>query len=156
MDTARKQESSVGLEQLRLRFERYRRARKVRTRIPDELWDAAAKTAGRFGIHRTCKVLRLNYYDLKKRVEKKAPAALATSKPKASRFIELLASAGNGDHFEHGQQTMPSVQAFRQTGYCDCTVELDNFGGDKMRIRIQGADTPDLAELCRSFWSRRS
>jgi hypothetical protein len=69
MNTARKQELSVGLEQLRRRFERYRWTRKVRTRIPAELWDAAAKTAGRFGIHRTCEALRLNYYDLKKRVE---------------------------------------------------------------------------------------
>ena len=166
MDTGRKRDYSIGLAGLRRRFEQYRRARKVRTRIPEELWDAAAKLAGRLGIYRTCEALRLNYYDLKKRVERKAPtvlaaskqkasAALAASKPKASRFIELLAPADNGDHSDHCRAT-PSVQAFLPAGGCDCTVELEDADGAKMRIRIQGMGTPDLAELGRSFWSRRS
>ena len=155
MDTRRNRDYSVGLERLRRRFGRYRRTRKVRSRIPEGLWDAAARMAGRFGIHHTCEALRLNYYDLKKRVEKKAPAALATSKPKASRFIELLAPADNGDHSDHCRAT-PSVQAFLPAGGCDCTVELEDADGAKMRIRIQGMGTPDLAELGRSFWSRRS
>jgi hypothetical protein len=172
----KKLEISVGLDQLRRRFEQYRQTRKARTRIPDNLWNAAAKMAGRFGVHRTADVLRLNYYDLKKRVEdgnatasasavgKRSPQKTPTYTPKprtasaanlkAARFIELLAPAGNCDHPGHGGPT-PSVQAFLPAGCCDCTVELEDADGAKMRICIQGAETPDLAELGRSFWSRR-
>jgi len=134
MDTGINRDFSVGLEQLRRRFERYRRTRKVRSRIPEGLWDAAAKMAGTFGMHRTAKALRVNYYALKKRVEQNAPSVAATSKPNASQFIELCAPAGR----------------------CDCTVELEDACGDKMRIHLQSMDKPDLAELGRSFWSRRS
>lgn len=149
MDTRRNRDYSVGLERLRRRFERYRRSRKVRSPIPEGLWNAAAKMAGTFGIHRTCKALRLNYYDLKKRVEQKASAVPATSESEAARFIELLAPA------DHGRPT-PSVQAWRPAGGCDCTVELEDACGAKMRIHLQSTEPPDLAELGRDFWSRRS
>jgi len=98
------------------------------------LWAAAAKAAGTFGISRIAKALRLNYHDLKQRVERKASNPLAASKPSASQFIELRAPAGR----------------------CDCTVELEDAGGDKMRIHLQGMETPDLALLSRSFWESNS
>ena len=63
--------TSARLERLRQRFERWRGRRKsVRARIPAPLWDSAVALAHVCGIHRTSKTLRLEYYSLKKRVEK--------------------------------------------------------------------------------------
>jgi hypothetical protein len=98
------------------------------------LWAAATKAAGTFGINSTARALRLNYHDLKKRVERNASDALAASQPNASQFIELCAPASR----------------------CDCTVELEDAGGDKMRIHLQSMETPDLASLSRSFWVSNS
>jgi hypothetical protein len=148
MDTRAKQKLTARLEVLRRRFERYRRMRKGRSPIPNGLWIAAAKTASRLGINRTAKALRLNYYDLKKRVEEHAAVALVGSKPKASQFIEILGPADRA-------RPTPIMQALHPAGGCNCTVELEDLGGDKMRIHLQIQETPDLVELGRSFWSRR-
>jgi hypothetical protein len=69
------------LEGLRRRFERWRRTRKVRSRIPESLWAAAVKSAAKYGIHRTAKALRVDYYALKKRAEQKAAIAGTQRKP---------------------------------------------------------------------------
>jgi hypothetical protein len=145
VNTRTRREYTAGLEVLRRRFERYRRTRKVRSPIPEGLWAAAAKAAGKFGINCTARALRLNYHALQKRVERATSAALSVSKPKASQFIELLAPADHG-------RPKPTMQAFRPAGRCDCTVELEDAGGDKMRIHLESMEPPDLASLSRSFW----
>ena len=57
MSTKRTDARPARLKGLRRRFERWRRTRKVGTRIPEPLWAAAVKLAGRYGIHRTAKTL---------------------------------------------------------------------------------------------------
>jgi len=92
------------------------------------------KLAGRYGIHRTAKALRVDYYALKKRVEgttavisSKAPAATAETK-----FLELPAAAWSGSG--------------------ECTLELEDAVGAKLRVHLKGVEAPDLAALSRSFW----
>jgi hypothetical protein len=110
----------------------------VRSRIPEPLWAAAVKLAGRYGIHRTAKALRVDYYALKKRVEQNAVSAgaqqgLATASKMAARaeFLELPAAAWSG---------------------CgECTLELEDAGGAKLRVHLKGFAAPDLAALSRSF-----
>ena len=70
MGTRKTRDLPARLEGLRQRFERWRRTRKARSRIPEALWAAAVKMAGTFGLHRTARALRLDYYALKKRVER--------------------------------------------------------------------------------------
>ena len=48
-------------------FEEWRRHRTGRE-IPAELWATAADLAGRYGVSRTARALRVQYYDLRKRV----------------------------------------------------------------------------------------
>jgi hypothetical protein len=62
------------LEQLKKRFINWRRTRKAKTPIPRRLWNSAAKMAMQCGLSRTAKALRLNYYDLKKRIDACATA----------------------------------------------------------------------------------
>jgi len=122
------------LEDLRRRFEDWRRTRKVRTRIPNRLWASAVKLAGRHGIHRTAKALRVDYYALKKRVEAESAAAAsnASGGTDGAAFLEFPAAAWGGAG--------------------ECTMELEDGGGAKLRIHLKGFETPDLAALSRSFW----
>ena len=134
MSTKKRRDLPARLEGLRRRFEDWRRTRKVRTRIPDPLWASAVKLAARYGVHRTAKVLRVDYYALKKRVEE-ATASIASKAPAEvarGQFLELPAAHWGGSG--------------------ECTLELEDAGGAKLRVHLKGFEAPDLAALSRSFW----
>ena len=57
------------LQGIRRRLDLWRRRRKGRARIPETVWASAVKAAGKYGLARTARVLGLDYYGLKKRVE---------------------------------------------------------------------------------------
>jgi hypothetical protein len=57
------------VERVRQRFERWRRRRKKRSRIPEQLWRAAVAVAASYGVNPTARALGLDYYELKKRLE---------------------------------------------------------------------------------------
>jgi len=138
MGTKRRRDVPARLEGLRQRFERWRRTRKVRTRIPEPLWFAAVKMAAKYGIHRTAKVLRVDYYALKKRTDR----ASAVTAGKAS------ARAAGATFLEVPPPSWP--------GCGECTLELEDVGGAKLRVYLKGFEAPDLAALSRSFWQSES
>jgi hypothetical protein len=41
-------------------------------------------------------------------------------------------------------------------GCGECTLELEDAGGAKMRVHLKGFEAPDLAALSRSFWQIES
>ena len=123
------------LEGVRRRIERWRQTRKVRSAIPDALWAAAVRMASAYGMNRTARVLRLNYYGLKKRVEQQAVGAVGAAETKDEpRFVELA--------------------PFSSVGGCECLLELEKAGGVRMRIQLKGVVTPDLTALSQTFWNR--
>jgi hypothetical protein len=130
MSNRRAREVPARLEGLRRRFEHWRRTRKGRSRIPETLWAAAVKAAGKYGLHPTARALRLDYYALKKRLE--ASGRLSDGGAVAT-FVELAPPASGGAH--------------------ECILELEDPGGAKMRVHLKGVEAPDLAALSRSFWS---
>ena len=133
MRTRKGGEIPGGLEQVRERFERWRRIRKVRSRIPDLLWASAVKMAKRYGIHRTSRVLRVNYYPLKKRVGlDQAASSQPTGGGRAATFVELAAD----------EITSP----------CECIVQLEDGAGSRMHVHLKGITGVDLVALSRSFW----
>ena len=141
MNTRQKRNYPARLEGLRQRFERWRQTHPARSRIADPLWTAAVKMAGAYGIHRTARALRINYYALKKRMERESAAASGLLEEEASAtFIELPPPASAG-----------SCQGI--SGPCECTLELEDAGGAKLRVHLQGIAAPDLAALCRIFRS---
>jgi len=138
MGTRKTRDLPARLEGLRRRFERWRQTRKVRSRIPEPLWAAAVKVAGTYGIHRTAKTLRVDYYSLKKWVEG-APAVTASKMPgraAGATFLELPPAAWPGPG--------------------ECTLELEDTSGAKLRVHLKGFGAPDLAALSRSFWQSES
>ena len=56
-------------------------------------------------------------------------------------------------------QHFPSLPAFLELapsasiGSCECTLELENAAGAKMRVHLKNIAMPDLAALSRSFWN---
>ena len=138
MGTRRARDLPARLRTVRQRFERWRRTRKVRSRIPEPLWVSAVKAAGTYGIHQTARALRVDYYALKKQVEgrRAVTASKASSEGAGATFLEVSPPAWPG---------------------CgECTLELENAGGAKMRVHLKGFTAPDLAALSRSFWNPAS
>ncbi len=119
------------LEALRRRFERWRRSRKARSRIPDGLWTSAVQAAGQYGLHRTIQALHLDDYALRKRVEDAASDS-EPDREAPTTFLELPVPVSGG--------------------VSECIVELEDPGGAKMRLHLKGGAVPDVTALARSFW----
>jgi hypothetical protein len=92
------------------------------------LWKAAAQLATEFGVNRTAKLLKVDYYHLKKRLDRHA----ASSKASPS-FMEL-----------------PPV-SFSPAG--ECVIEFEDALGATMRVHLKGTEIPDLLALGRGFWA---
>ncbi len=133
MSTNRTRELPARLRGVQQRFERWRQMREGRARIPETLWAAAVKMAHAYGVSRTARVLGVDYYTLKKRVEQQSAVEIDAPEDKNSAtFLELAPLA--------------------PTGACQCTLELENVDGAKMRVHFQGPEAPDLTSLSRTFW----
>ena len=130
MSTRKMHDLPSRLDGVRRRFERWRRTRKVRSPIPEPLWISAVRMADMYGLHRTAKTLRVNYYSLKKRAQRKdTVAAGMPEKDPTATFVELAPVVGS----------------------CECTLELEDPSGAKMRVHLKGGVAPDLPALSRSF-----
>ena len=137
MGIRKKVELPARLEGARRRFERWRRTRKIGTRVPESLWASAVKIAGTCGISRTSRVLGVDYDSLKERVAKQAGASADVSELGSKpTFVELAAPA--------------------QTVSGECILELEDAAGAKMRVHLKGFEAPDLAALTQSFRSVES
>jgi hypothetical protein len=124
--------TAADIEALRLRFERWRRTRKNKMRIPDGLWSAAIELARQYGINRTAAPLRLDGGKLKRLM---LAAGRGPRRPAPPRFVELAAPTG-----------VP-------TGWsvAEYTLELEGHNR-KLRIQCKGASAAELAALSRALW----
>ena len=125
-------DSSTALGRSQRKFGQWRQRHRPGAPIPQELWRQAAELACRYGISRTARALRLDYYSLKKRV-----AAPARSGQRVPEFVEILPGG------------MPGPRA-------ECLIEVEDGSGGKMRIHLQGGALPDVAALTRVFREGRS
>ena len=115
-------------------FVRWRGSHRGRRRIPESLWAVAVKAARQFGINRTAKTLGVDYCRLKKRVAAQAVGVgtQPSGRGTMEAFLELTPAMASG----RGR----------------CLVELEDRAGSKMRIELEGLETPDLVALTNSFW----
>ena len=145
MELTNKDESASSpgesLEQVGLHLKHWRETRVRGARIPVELWTAVAGLARQLGVQRVAKVLHLDYVRLKKRVQAgggEAHSGKVDTRKVGARFVEMLVSA-------------PSTAP----GRCECTVELENAQGAKMRLELNGNGLGALSTLCSAFWGAR-
>jgi hypothetical protein len=126
------------VEELRKRFEEFRSQHQTRTRLPEELWRAAAEIAERRGMNLVCRHLRLDANSLKKWMGK----GVSGSGPKHARkkrsprtppaaFVELITPA-------------PRVAA-------SCIIEVESQRGGKLRLELKGIATSEIAEWIHNF-----
>ena len=119
-----------SLEQVQQRFESWRQRRKKRTRIPQNLWQAAVALSEEYSIYHLSKALRLNYTTLKKKVASANWPEERPSEILPTPFIELPAPA----------PLLP-----------ESTIEMIKTNGSVMRMRVKGAACSDLVELGKAF-----
>ena len=129
-------DAPARLGAVRRRFERWRETRTGCSRIPANLWAAAVKAAGRYGLNPTAQTLGLDYNALKRRVA-------------AAGGEQASGSGSEGQAVATFVELAPPVSS----GVTECILELENAGGAKMRIHLKGVAAPDLAALSRSLWS---
>ena len=128
----RSKKPTVSLEEVKTRFEEWRRNRKGKAAIPDELWAAAAEVARTEGASRTSTELRVEWNHLKRRM---AAASQASRKRTPPRFVELIAPRGEA--------------------LSECVIELEGRHA-KLRIQLKDASASYLATLSRELWESAS
>ena len=128
----RSKKPTASLEEVKARFEEWRRNRKGKAAVPDELWAAAAEVARREGVNRTSTELRVEWNHLKRRM---AAAAGTSPKPSLPRFVELVAP--------------------REETLHECVIEVEGRRG-KLRIQLNNASASCLATLIRELWELAS
>jgi hypothetical protein len=120
------------LKEIKKQFEIWRNTRKCRGPIPGRLWKAAISLSGNYSINHISRTLRLNYRELKRRVEvlneeKSSGGSLS------EQFIEVSIP-----------EPIPAIE---------CTLEMEDDTGARMKMHIKGR--VNFEELVRSFWEKR-
>lgn len=118
-------ELPADLTRARDRLAAWRRTKQPRSRIPEALWEMAVRLAAKYGVHRTARSLKLDYYSLKKRVL----AAEGSPAKHESAFVEL-----------------PSVLA----PVPECVMEWED-GAGTLRVHLKGYPAADIAAVGRSL-----
>ena len=129
METKPTRQIPEEMEQVRQELENWRDSHGRRSRLPEELWTSGVKLAKQYGLWRTAQTLRLDYRRLKVQT---GSAPTRRQGKAAPAFVELTASA---------------------VGFSECTVELENRRGAKMRIHLKGVDAGGVAAISQALWS---
>ena len=130
------------VEQVQRRFVEFRQAHAARSRLPEQLWAAAAKLARRDGIAATARVLGVDRPSLQKWTDRLEPRDAKSAMHKSPRrhgrdrinapaFVELLAAS-----------TATATS---------CVVEVESRSGGKLRLDLKAIAPSQLAELIRGF-----
>ena len=124
---------TATLTDVQARFTAWRKDRPHKSRIPDELWEAAVQQGKNHSIHKISRVLRLSYNDLKARIEKSNGARDTIKYTPPLNFIPI---------------------DILSTPPAECIVEMEHGNGNKMRMHVKGKPDLDLQAFAESFWSK--
>ncbi|MCP4405238.1 MAG: hypothetical protein GY801_49055 [bacterium] len=125
--------TTITLETVKQEFKQWRASRKHRSRIPDELWDAAASLSGQYSVHYISRSLGVNHSALRDRITARS---MVENREIQTCFFEL-----------------PPPQPAPIVG---CLIEMENSHGDKMRMHFTGEASFDLLALGQDFWRQGS
>ena len=137
MERKKRRSDAAQIEEVLGRLESWRKSGSSRRRIPEPLWRAAAELARRVGVNPIARQLRLDYYNLKRRVQG-VTLVKAKSKPAESasaRFVEVEFPA-------------PPVAV-------ECVIEVMDRSGRRMTVRLCGAGAKEAPAIARTLWGVR-
>ena len=117
------------------RIEKWRRTRKKRSPMPEQLWLEAAVLAKSHGVYRISQALRVAYEPLRRWTAKTGQLE-AKKQADTAGFVEVA---------------LPGAAA-KETGP---VVELADGDGAKLTIRLPAHSRVDVAGLASAWWSRR-
>ena len=133
----------ASLKEVRDRFETWRMSNKVRSRIPDNLWQAAVELCKDHSIFRVSKALRLNYNDLKDRVQDKKKGTLPSLNRKRKPKRIYTEDGHDFVELDFKGPIFPS----------ECVLEMEAANGAKLKMHFRGQHRDfDVGELARVFW----
>ena len=120
---------------LQKQLEEFRASHRVRTKLPDALWQAATELARQYGVYAVAHPLRLDHSGLSRRVHPGPQAPVSRRQPKTNTFVELVpasapAPPGCGDVW---------------------VMEFESARGGKMRVQWLGRVAPDWPSLLRAW-----
>jgi hypothetical protein len=121
---------SADIEQVRRRLQEWRRRHGAR--IPEVLWIAAVELAKKHPPARVAHTLGLDYDGLKRRLETAKQHGTSEQETQPG-FIELL--------------------PFASSSHCECTIEMEDRRGAKMKLEFKGVSAGDVAAVSRALWS---
>jgi hypothetical protein len=128
--------SAASIDAVRQRIEHWRETRAKRSPMPKELWDAAVGVAREHGLWAVSRALRLNYDNLKKRVDGALSADAGAGVVESASFVELTGAQLIG------------------CGRAAIVLELSDADGSKLTIRVEGREALDMQALADAFWRR--
>jgi len=125
--------NQATFEEVREQFEQWRRTRRKRGLIPEQLWEAAISLTKEYTIHEITKTLRLNYQKFKERAQRKEKEKDDLRVTRA-QFFEL-----NVSHAHKG---------------VECVIEIEDLKGSRMKMSLTGETECDLLEWAKGMWER--
>lgn len=119
---------SPRVEAVRQQVQRWRQAGGPRRPLPEDVWSTAAAIAAVDGVGAVSRIARLDYYALRRRVEKLKDG----KKNPRDAFVEVNATSAD----------VPSA------GSGECVLEMERADGARMRLRLPHvAHAADLVAL---------
>jgi hypothetical protein len=134
---ARDRSQAMGrdLEEVRELFQRWRYSRKVGTRIPAGLWQAAVSLFPRYTVNQISRFLKLDYMDVRKRVDSQG-AVGKDGRAKDYCFWELRLSELQGHIGE-------------------CRLRAEDGAGRKVELELKCVEADQLLQLLGGLWGKR-
>ena len=127
-----------GIDEVKQKFEEWRKTKKGRERIPERLCDAAVSLSNAYSINQIAREIRLSYSALKNRIiEKEEDPSIKNE----DRIIERVAAP-----------TFIELDFEQPAFVSECIVEMQDTSGAKMRMCFKGKTDFDLLELGKAFW----
>jgi hypothetical protein len=117
--------------ELQRQLNEFRSTHRPRTKLPENLWQAAVELARRHGIYPVAHPLRLDYVGLKKRLGETPSVQQKAPKQPKPTFVELISPV--------------------PTPLDECVIEVESMSGGKMRIQWKSNTPPDWSSLLRAW-----
>lgn len=121
---------------LQKQLEEFRASHRVRTKLPDALWQSATELARQYGVYAVAHPLGLDHSGLSRRVNPAPQMTARKKQSKKSTFVELLPVSPSSPRPAHQDA---------------CVIEFESARGGKMRIHWPGGAAPDWPSLLRAW-----